>query len=784
MQPVVIGGVIIVPDVIRANLDGNGQISVQLPSTNDPDLNVTGWTYTVTEHMDNGRGPYEIEVPYSVTTLDLATVPHATPNPSVPSSTALYLTDVGVIVAAQSSVEGLGNLGGTGYGIAAHTGADTWSARTITSASGAALSIADGDGINGNPTFTVDATLVALAGQNWAANTIPVGTGADTAAQLSVPANTFAARSSAGDIAAKPITDFSLSLVDDVDATAARSTLAAVGSAELAAAEANKGADLVGLIQDGAGAVARTVTRKFNEYVSPLDFIPGGKAEEDAIRAGTSVIDHAPYIQTAIDRASSQGKAVILPAGIFNIGSTLSLPNRIIIRGSGWAVPFSGSVVQAPTGTVLKLMANANCDVFRQAAKTSRNSFHLSNFAINGDGANQGNNMGPDGTYSMYQFNRNAFFFEALYNTVFEDIFVYNMRGAGWALHGDGSVGMTNVFLRNCHAYNCRTYDVYCEGNITDLRISGGDYGFGRVANLRLTSSASIEGAVFWTSQCQDITDAATHATGTGAVVNGGIIIAGDNNRISGCRSEGNAGHGIRCVGNFNKASDCTLYFNSSTAGTSGLFDGVNDSGDDNTWEDLDIRQATSSAFALRKAIKLEAGHGNTRILGGDIRRIGANAAMVSLPAQGLSFSSGDRSDFSWASGLVEANNSSAHSVGTSFTVIQFNNEVMDTRAEYDAGTYTFTAAEAQIVEIEANVTINNATDGNSFITALHKNGASYRRQGQQRAGANLPIANGISHIVKLESGDTLDVRAICGTATNTSTGADITWLRIEQING
>lgn len=107
MQPVVIGGVIIVPDTIRANLDGNGQISVALPATNDPDLSVTGWTYTVTEHMDNGRGPYEIEVPYTVTSLDLATIPVATPNPSVTSASFLRTTDIGVLVAAQSFVTSL-----------------------------------------------------------------------------------------------------------------------------------------------------------------------------------------------------------------------------------------------------------------------------------------------------------------------------------------------------------------------------------------------------------------------------------------------------------------------------------------------------------------------------------------------------------------------------------------------------------------------------------------------------------------------------------------------------
>lgn len=71
----------------------------------------------------------------------------------------------------------------------------------------------------------LDATLTALAGQNWAANAMPVGTGVDTVTQLALAANTFPARSSAGDVAAKDITDFGLSLVDDANAAAGRTTL-------------------------------------------------------------------------------------------------------------------------------------------------------------------------------------------------------------------------------------------------------------------------------------------------------------------------------------------------------------------------------------------------------------------------------------------------------------------------------------------------------------------------------------------------------------------------------
>lgn len=552
----------------------------------------------------------------------------------------------------------------------------------------------------------------------------------------------------------------------------------------LAAAIPAQGASLVTTIQPGDNAVARTVSSKLNEYMSVLDYIP--EALHADIRAFTSTVDVALYVQNAIYQAAAQGKELRVPHGRYMLGVTLYLPDRTVIRGAGWSVPYSGGVPQAPQGTVFKLKASANCDVFRQAGKATRYSVHLSGFAIDGDGANQGNvGNTPDGTYGMYQFNRNAFFFEALYNAVFSDLFVYNMRGAGWAFHGDGSVGMTNVFLRDCHSYNCRTYSIYCEGSVTDFRVIGGDYGFGRVSNLRLTNSATVVGAVFWTSQCQDPTDANTHSTGTGAVINGGIIIAGDGNKITGCRSEGNAGHGVKCVGSFNKLSDSTLYFNSSTAGTSGLFDGINDAGADNIWEDVEIRQSPSSTHALRKAIRLEGAHSNTRIMGGTLRRVGANGALVAEPVQGFSFSGGDRSDFSWANSLVEAHSTVANSIGTTPTIVVFNNEVTDTGGEYDPATGRYTAAAAKTVKVEFDVTIANVTDGNSFLVEIFVNGATYRRfGGQQRAGAASPIAiQGFTEL-KLAAGDIVDIRGTCGTATNTSLGATITWLRIEANNG
>lgn len=71
----------------------------------------------------------------------------------------------------------------------------------------------------------LDATLTAFAALTIAANSLTIGTGADAFSQTTFAANTFPARASTGDLVAKTITDFGLSLVDDADAAAGRTTL-------------------------------------------------------------------------------------------------------------------------------------------------------------------------------------------------------------------------------------------------------------------------------------------------------------------------------------------------------------------------------------------------------------------------------------------------------------------------------------------------------------------------------------------------------------------------------
>jgi hypothetical protein len=75
-------------------------------------------------------------------------------------------------------------------------------------------------------------------------------------------------------------------------------------------------------LQSGTSAQARTVSDKFRDSVSVLDFIP--EAEHAAIRNRTSTYNCAANFQAALDANSS----VYVPAGRYTIGSTLTVSNK------------------------------------------------------------------------------------------------------------------------------------------------------------------------------------------------------------------------------------------------------------------------------------------------------------------------------------------------------------------------------------------------------------------------------------------------------------------------
>lgn len=131
---------IVVPATIVATLGVDGTFSVQLPATNDPDLDPVGWTYKVSEDVSGNKRTYNVSLPYDApgSTLDLADlVPVAASGGVVVQNASIQVQDEGTPLANAGSI-----LNFVGAGVSA---AGTGPTKTITipGSSGGALTIQD-----------------------------------------------------------------------------------------------------------------------------------------------------------------------------------------------------------------------------------------------------------------------------------------------------------------------------------------------------------------------------------------------------------------------------------------------------------------------------------------------------------------------------------------------------------------------------------------------------------------------------------------------------------------
>lgn len=220
---------------------------------------------------------------------------------SITGITDLAVADGGT--GAGTADGALTNLGGTTVGKAVFTAADAAAARTATGT------------VIGTDVQAYDADLAAIAALTSAADKLPYATGAQAWALTDL---TAAGRA----------------LLDDVDAAAQRTTLAAVGSVELAA---STGAALVGSITTGTGATARTVQAKLRDFISVKDFGAVG----DGTTNDTAAIQAAlTALQTA--SATVTGGVLYFPRGTYLITSPLTIDATdvaalasVTIRGDG-----------------------------------------------------------------------------------------------------------------------------------------------------------------------------------------------------------------------------------------------------------------------------------------------------------------------------------------------------------------------------------------------------------------------------------------------------------------
>jgi parallel beta-helix repeat protein len=195
-------------------------------------------------------------------------------------------------------------------------------------------------------------------------------------------------------------------LLDDANAAAQRTTLAAVGTADLAA---STGAALVGSIQTGTGATARTVQAKLRDVVNVFDYGATGDGTTDdttALQAcytanAGAVIDHG------------NGKTYIISA-------TLNVGTGSILQGS--------STIKAKNATAIAgamLLGTAVSDV------------QVRNLKLNG------NASGSDGAHF-------GVFLTGGSRNVVENIHVYDTIEAGILLEGESGSKVLNNQVITC----------------------------------------------------------------------------------------------------------------------------------------------------------------------------------------------------------------------------------------------------------------------------------------------------------------------------------------------
>lgn len=506
--------------------------------------------------------------------------------------------------------------------------------------------------------------------------------------------------------------------------------------AKVAALASAVGSSLIGFIQAGIGAVARSIQDEFRDSISVKQF--------GAV--GDGVTDDTDAIQAALNAAA--GKRLRFPAGLYMTRGGHVIPRDTVLIGDGWV-------------SKVRVIAAANpAHIFTSGSEAAYTTVEIYDIEIDGNKANN-----PTGGYGVYLIRP--------VSCHMVNVHVRNCHGDNIILKADGT-GFGSI-LRNCWSYGSDGVGIRMQGGgITDVHIVGGDIGYNATAGVVLATSCSIADAVVWGEQLPNSV---------------GILTAGVSWQIINCKIEGHGRYAIVVsTGNsFGFISGNKIYANSFNVGTTGQYDGIYIEPNANygtiTGNKFYASVSPLTPYLMRYAVNFSGAHEQWTISGND---------MTGLAAQGVPTTARvvngiletDKFDGNWIRTSVKARLSANinAAAANAWTALPYDLEDSDPLAEFVNG--TFTPKNSGRYRIEAAVTCAPAAANENLGLALYTNtGTAIRRLSFFRSeGTNAEMLSGCLDEF-LTAGTTYDIRYFVGsTSTQFQAGGPFTYARIRAV--
>lgn len=268
---------------------------------------------------------------------------------------------------------------------------------------------------------------------------------------------------------------------------------------DFATLAASSGSSLIGFLQAGTGAVARTVQSKLRDVVSVLDF--------GAV--GDGVADDTAAIQAAINAVGAAGGAVHIPSGSYLISSTITVVNYgVSLIGESSSALWDGATNVNSAGSKLIKSSSLNAPAIQVGTFTgAAGKFVMKDIAVIGQAGN-----GDDGVYLS-----NA------QSCVFSNVCVASVGGNGFRIgNKPGSDCNVNGWqLLNCTSQKNGQNGVLIYDESTSVSVSGPNANAGTATGLQVAGNT------------QD----------------GLKIVNGQFNTFNGLLSQQNTGYGVSLFG-------------------------------------------------------------------------------------------------------------------------------------------------------------------------------------------------------------------------------------------